>query len=358
MKIKFKYLLWIIVILLISEVKARPSEAGVIFLNISPGSRATGMGDAFVALADDATATYWNPAGLGIQKGSEVNFMHVNWLPGFNIGDMYYDFLTYKQEIEGLGTVGGNITYFYLGEQKRTGEVGEEMGVFKTYEFQVTLAYGTMLTNNLSIGLSTKFIYSHLADQGAGNEKGSGTGHSVAVDMGVLYEVTPDFSIGATISNMGPKISYIDYEQADPLPTNLKAGIAYRVMDDEFNSLVVTADMNKLLVKRGDDLDGNGKIEDDEWNEIDPLYKAFFTSWTDDDGVKDIIWGIGAEYWYDNMVALRAGYWNDNLGDISATTFGASLKLSDYIIDLSYLDERDGHPLSDTMRFGFTILFD
>ena len=68
------------------------SEAGAIFLLISPGARAGGMGEAQVAVANDAYASYWNPAGLAFQTGSEIAFMHVNWLPNL-ADDLYYEFL-------------------------------------------------------------------------------------------------------------------------------------------------------------------------------------------------------------------------------------------------------------------------
>ena len=336
---------------------SRPSEAGVIFLNINPGARPTGMGDAFVAIADDATATYWNPAGLGFQEGREFSLMHSEWLPGFGFGDMYYDFIAYKHEIEGLGTVGGNIVYFYLGEMQRTSPSGEDEGTFRTWETAITLSYGTDLSEDLAIGINTKFIYSHLSDRGAGQEKGSGIGYSVAADIGLLYISDYDIDFGVTISNIGPKISYIDYEQADPLPTNLKAGFAYYLFYDDINSLVVTGDMNKLLVRRGKDLNqGEPGIDtSDEWNHTDPIYQAIFTSWTDDDGIDDIIWGTGAEYWYDRMVGLRVGFWKDEMGKINAMTYGGSLRYDAYIFDFSYLDAGEGHPLSDTMRFSLNI---
>ena len=57
------------------------SEATVQFLLITPGARATGMGEAFVSIADDATATYWNPAGLAFQSQRQISVMHSNWLP-------------------------------------------------------------------------------------------------------------------------------------------------------------------------------------------------------------------------------------------------------------------------------------
>ena len=67
------------------------SDAGAIFLLISPGARAGGMGEAQVAVANDAYASYWNPAGLAFQEGSELAVMHVNWLPSL-ADDMYYEF--------------------------------------------------------------------------------------------------------------------------------------------------------------------------------------------------------------------------------------------------------------------------
>ena len=67
------------------------SEAGAIFLLIAPGARAGGMGEAQTAVANDAYASYWNPAGLGFLEGKELALMHVNWLPGL-ADDLYYEF--------------------------------------------------------------------------------------------------------------------------------------------------------------------------------------------------------------------------------------------------------------------------
>ena len=75
------------------------SEAAVLFLMISPGARASGMGEAFVALADDATAVFWNPAGLAFQQGKEITLMHANWLPQFD-SDLFYDFAAYRSVFE------------------------------------------------------------------------------------------------------------------------------------------------------------------------------------------------------------------------------------------------------------------
>ena len=104
-------------------------EAGAIFLLIAPGGRAGALGEAQVAITDDAYASYWNPAGLGFLEGLELSLMHVpEWLPGFNLDDMYYSFAAYRKSYPYLGTIGGHIIFLSLGEQTRTGETGEVLG--------------------------------------------------------------------------------------------------------------------------------------------------------------------------------------------------------------------------------------
>jgi hypothetical protein len=192
-----------------------------------------------------------------------------------------------------------------------------------------------------------KLIYSSLSPVGAGSEAGTGTATAVAADLGLLYK-TPflaGLSLGANLSNMGPKVSYIDRAQADPLPTTLKAGFAYRILDQEFNKLTIASDINKELVVR------------DEFGRSDEFYEAVFSSWSDGDLIESLIWNIGAEYWYSTLVGLRAGYWNDDLGKVFPYTFGVSLKYSTYRFDFSYLSAGENHPLTDTMRYSLSVEF-
>ena len=107
-------------------------EAGSIFLLISPGARAGGMGEAQVAVANDAYASYWNPAGLAFQDGSELAIMHVNWLPNL-ADDMYYEFLGFRKQFPTLGTLGGHLIYLNLGEQVRMDEYAQYQGKFTSY---------------------------------------------------------------------------------------------------------------------------------------------------------------------------------------------------------------------------------
>ena len=99
----------LLVMLLCSQVLA-VGEAGAVFLLIAPGAGAVGVGEAQVAKADDVYASYYNPAGLGYLNGSELGVMHVNWLPNL-ADDIYYDFLAYRRELSGIGTVATNLIY-------------------------------------------------------------------------------------------------------------------------------------------------------------------------------------------------------------------------------------------------------
>ena len=88
-------------------------EAGAVFLLINPGSSAAGVGEAQTGKADDAYATYYNPAGLAFLEQSEIALQHVNWLPNL-AADIYYEFITYAMPVKDIGTFGGHIIYLNL----------------------------------------------------------------------------------------------------------------------------------------------------------------------------------------------------------------------------------------------------
>jgi hypothetical protein len=328
------------------------SEAGVLFLLISPGARAAGMGESFAAVAEDATASYWNPGGLAFQTDHEVTLMHCNWLPQL-VSDMSYEFLAYRQYVAALGgTVGGNITFLNLGEQVQTGEDGPTpIGTFRSWDGAVTLSYATKLKPNLGLGVNARYIRSNLAPIGAGEEKGTGVGSSFAIDIGVLYKpgFLKNLGLGLNLSNMGPKITYIDAAQADPLPTNLRLGLSYRLLNSEYNRLILSFDTNKLLVVRHKD------------GTSDSFYKAIFSSWSDGSlasQMNRLITSCGAEYGYNDMIFLRAGYYYDYEGNVKYPTFGAGLMYAKkFRFDFAYVAAAEGHPLSDTMRFSLTAGF-
>jgi hypothetical protein len=355
------FMVSIILLTSINSVFAQ-GEAAVPFLLISPGARPGGMGEAGVAYANDATAIYWNPAGLAFQyedpetdyKG-EVSLMHSKWLPQFNFSDLWYDYLAGRYYLEDIGMIGGSITYLNLGKNIHTDEVGNELGTFDSFEYAIAASYATKLKDNLSLGVNLKFIQSNLSDIQIGAENRDGKSSSFAVDLGVMWIPAYGFlgnrlTFGANLSNFGPKMTYIDEDQADPLPTNLRLGLAYKLLDDEFNRITLVYDTNRLLVVRGQEGSDN-------------VFKAvFYSAWTEGEFSKRLrkfTHSFGAEYWYGNFIALRAGYFyeDEEFGARKFLTFGGGIKYHIFGIDFGYISAKEDHPLSDTMRFSISVQF-
>ncbi|MBC8256183.1 MAG: PorV/PorQ family protein [Candidatus Marinimicrobia bacterium] len=160
-------------------------EAGAIFLLIAPGAGPQGSGEAQVAKADDAYASYYNPAGLGFLKGTEVAGMHVNWLPNL-ASDLYYEFITYRHHIEGLGSLGGHIIYLNLGEQIGMDEFGNPTDNWKSYMGAIAGSFGTHLSESSAIGFNFKVFHQKLSDQVVAGEEGKGYSTDFGFDIGYL----------------------------------------------------------------------------------------------------------------------------------------------------------------------------
>ncbi len=360
-----------------ADVKAQNSvSTGVPFLLIGPNSRFGGMGETGTAIADDATAMHWNPSGLAYQKiGTEVNFTHSPWLAGLNIGDLFYDYIAGKKYVKSInGTLGASLTYLNIGEVIVTDEFGNAQPDrnYKAYEMAFAVSYATMLSKEWAGGVSGRFIYSRLSpnDVPVGNEQGTGTGISAAIDLSTMWRPVSGakflknrFSTGINLSNFGPAISYVDQDQADPLPTQFRFGFSYEVIKTEFNSLSLTADFSKLLVNRTlAVVDDSGVVITP--GSVDPVYEAIFTSWKGGiSGIaKSFQSSIGAEFWYGSprLIALRAGYFYEDpsYGNRKFYTLGAGIRYSLYGFDFSYLSTiEENHPLENTLRFGLLVNF-
>lgn len=370
MKTIFRLLMVSVMFMGMQQVTHAQGEAAVPFLLLAPDSRAGGLGESGAGLADNSAAIFWNPAGLAFQTGTELSITHSNWLPQFNL-DLFYDYLTYREYMEDLsGTVSASITYMNFGEFVRTGEQSPDpLGTFRSFDAALTLGYATKLSPDWGLGFNFRIIHSRLADKGAGDEQGKGVATSVSFDVAAMWrpeklvlplvdeDIGNKLSIGANLSNLGPKIYYIDQAQADPIPTNFRLGFAYRIFDDEFNSLTYTLDFSKLLVSR----DSSGASKE--------FYQAIFTSWGDkplSEELRDIVTSMGLEYWYgepgDFLFALRTGYFYEDpsYGNRKFLTFGAGIRYDIYGFDFSYITTDvfpggENHPLSNTLRFSVII---
>ncbi len=303
---------------------------------------------------------YWFDAGQDVKIYSEgksgISFMHVKWLPVL-ADDLYYEYLSGTTYIEGWGTIGGAITYINEGLNIWTGEGGESLGTFHSYELAVAGSYGTRLTEDLAAGLTFKLIHSALAPGvTVGLEQEEGKATTFAVDAGIIYDTPLEgLRLGAAVQNIGPDIHYIDAAQADPLPRNLKMGLAYDAVNTDYNKLTVAADINKDLINVGND----------------PFGKEF----------REAIKNIGLEYTYANFISVRGGYMIDydfipksgedvSSGDYDPSqwrgihyfTLGAGINFKNFAFDFGYIpvqkDDDEGKlVLSNIIRYSVSVMF-
>ncbi len=361
--------------------KAQVGITGVPFLQIEPDSRGAGMGNTGVAIADNASAMFWNPAGLGFQRGNQASITHSNWLANFNVSDLFYDYVVVKQYVEGLGTFGGHLTYLNLGEQAQTEEDGPDViSRFNSYELALGLSYGTEINKNLALGSSLRIIYSSLASGTTVSGQKVNPGSSVGVDVAMLYR-SDSFSIGEeskaearfgiNLSNLGPGIQYSDNAQKDPIPTILRFGPALKLSldKDNINELTFAIDVSKVMARKKGFEVASGDTTIIEYRSVGPL-KALVDSWgnyekLDNNGqtidiglLQQFMIGGGMEYWYNQRFALRGGYYYEdpNNGDRKYITFGAGLRYNQFGVDFSYIKTLESeHPLANTLRFSILL---
>ncbi len=238
----------------VADVSKRGTTAGS-FLSISEGAKATAMGSAFVAIADDQSAFFWNPAGLAKIDGVGVLFDHTNWLAGVS-----YNYVAATYNLGGMGTVGFSFLSSDYGDMKvTTVDAPEGTGqIFSASDVAFSLGYAINLTDNFAIGFNPKIIYQSIWEANA---------IGFAMDLGVQYRTPFDgIMLGMSISNFGTKMqmqgnsTLVIYDPATStsanngkipanlstdywsLPLNFRVGLAYSPIATENNKFTVAVD--------------------------------------------------------------------------------------------------------------------
>lgn len=352
---------------------AQIGQSSALFLRIEPDSRSAGMGNTGVAVADNANAMFWNPSGLAFQKNTQAGLTHSNWLPEFD-ANLFYEYMVGTYHVDGIGTFGGNVTFLNLGETEIRNSAGQRIGITSSYQLAVGTSYGVKVSERLGVGTTVRYIYSKLT---SGQLEGTGDGAAAtfSTDLSALYRTAPfslggsqaTFSAGVNLANMGGTLDFNKQRRGkDPIPMNLRFGPALTLDFDEYNTLTFAADFNKELVSVQQQV-----AEGDTFRVGDPGWVALFNSWGTASGqaegdqvaqlslVEQFTVGTGIEYWYNDLFALRTGYFYEDPdnGDRQFLTFGAGLRYNIVGVDISYLyTSEDESPLANTLRF--SLLFD
>ncbi len=319
----------------VSNVSKRGTTAAP-FLSIAQGARALGMGTAFVAVANDQSAMYWNPAGIADLTGTRIVFDYTQW-----IADIKYNYVGATINLGDIGVVGLNLTSSSVPEMRvTTVDKPEGTGeMFGVSDAAVGITYAIKLTDKFSIGFNPKFVYQKIWKTSAS---------AIAIDMGVKYQ-TPfeGITLGMSISNFGSKMRLMGNNTIvlyDPdifttgnnahipadartdewtLPLNFKVGIAYNVFSIDGNRLVVAMDASH---------------PSDNYESID----------------------LGGEYVFNDYIFLRGGYKSlflENAEERFTLGFGIQQALignTQLTFDYAY---QDYQRLNNAQKFSVGIIF-
>jgi len=271
------------------------------FLELGGSARASAMGDAYAGISDDASAVFYNPAGLANIEEAGVSFTH-----NFMFEDLFCDWISVIHPTK-YGRFGTGIQYLSYGAIKEINEIGVEGGTMRPYDMAITFSHGREILG-FSAGMNLKFILSKI----------SNNAFAVCADFGGMYKImNDDVSLGAVVQNLGTSMKYLD--ESAPLPLNLKLGGAYNA---DYN-WIVTLDLNL------------------------PLYDLIYVC-------------AGAEYNYeageDINIISRLGYTTKTslIEGVSGITAGFGVKYKTYQFDYAFIPMGDlglSHKIGISMKF-------
>ena len=340
-------------------------------LTLSPDARSSALGEAGVATSPDANSGYFNPGKLGfVQYKYAASASYSPWLRNIT-DDMSLSYLSGYGKIGQRSALGASLMYFDLGTIDYRNGNNIAQGTFSPREYAFSVSYGQQLTDNFGVGISARYIRSNLVGTVNGND--ARPGNAAAVDLGAYYSKDAtigtglyNLAFGASILNIGNKITYNDVENPSFLPTTLKLGTAITREIDQYNKITLVFDASKLLVPspyyEAGVLPNDPRIvakNRDIANK--PIVSAILGSFGDAPGgfkeeLKEINLSTGLEYNYNDLFYARGGYFYENRdkGDRQYLSLGLGLRYQVFGVDGTYLvptgSNSQNNPLAQTIR--------
>ncbi|WP_188562040.1 type IX secretion system outer membrane channel protein PorV [Hymenobacter frigidus] len=340
-------------------------------LTLSPDARSSALGEAGVATSPDANSGYFNPGKLGfVQYKYAASASYSPWLRNIT-DDMSLSYLSGYGKIGQRSALGASLMYFDLGTIDYRNGNNIAQGTFSPREYAFSVSYGQQLTDNFGVGISARYIRSNLVGTVNGND--ARPGNAAAVDLGAYYSKDAtigtglyNLAFGASILNIGNKITYNDVENPSFLPTTLKLGTAITREIDQYNKITLVFDASKLLVPspyyEAGVLTNDPRIVAKN-REIanKSIVSAILGSFGDAPGgfkeeLKEINLSTGLEYNYNDLLYARGGYFYENRdkGDRQYLSLGLGLRYQVFGVDGTYLvptgSNSQNNPLAQTIR--------
>lgn len=346
---------------------------GVPFMRIAPDARSSGMAEAGVATSADNYSGFHNPAKFAfIENDLGASASFAPWLRQIT-NDIYLMKADGYYKIAPDHTAALGIRYFTLGQINYRDANNNDLGFSKPHEACFEGHYAFRLSESFSIGSSLRFIYSNLSNGASSSAPQIPAGTAFSADIAAFYSKRLELrnmeearlNFGVNISNVGSKIQYLTVGQQDYIPANLAIGAAFYAKIDQYNAVMGTLQIDKLLVPTPSYIqDANGDYV------ISPTYRtqssmaAIFSSFGDHpEGfggeLRELILHGGAEYSYSNTFFARAGYFYEpeSAGGRTFVTLGAGVKYNKLRLDFSYLlpISQQRSPLDNQMRISLGV---
>lgn len=369
-----KITLLLLILSPITQLIAQTREINVVttavpMLRISPDARSGAMGDLGIASTPDANSSFWNAAKIPFaQTKSALGITYTPWLKSLGLNDVYIVTAAGYYKFAENQAVSASLRYFNLGSIQFTDFAGNNLNEFRPREWAIDAGYSRGLSEKLGVAISLRYIFSNLANSAA-NGTAYKPGQAVSGDIALYYnglnESGQGFTAGAVMSNLGSKINYTNNaDGGDYIPANLGIGGMYHAVVDETSKISFGVDINKLLVPTPPNDTSAARLRDYRSKSV---VSSWFSSLGDAPGgfseeLQEFQISAGAEYAYNNMFFVRAGYFYENKfkGNRRFFSAGVGVNYNKLTFNFSYLIPSgqgiNQNPLSNTMRFG--IIFD
>jgi hypothetical protein len=275
------------------------------FLSAGVGSRALGMGGAFVAVANDVTAGYWNPSGLVEARGLQFQFMHAKQF----MSSIQYDYFGASKSLDDGSALGLSMIYWGVNDIKDTrsalsgSTISEGLDYSKITSFNIAdyvffISYAHRYTDDLSLGANVKVIYRDFESE---------TALGIGFDAGLRYNLLPDLVVALMFRDITTTMMAWSTNEKEFVVPSFRPGLSYRINLESLDLYLQPAvDLALLLESR---------------NQSAQLGWGILSV--------DSFWGLEAGF--KDLCFLRLGY-----DDLSRFNAGLGVAITKFGVDYSY----------------------